>query len=63
MASIKVSPGNRVTIKSTGNFGVVKELVPLRLPGQRGRPKTYATVVLEDGSGEGSYGIPELKLV
>ncbi len=61
MASIKVQPGNRVAIKSTGSYGTVKELTPLKVPGQRGRPKTYATVVLEDG-GEERYGVRELTL-
>ena len=62
MATIKVRPGNRVAIKSTGNYGTVKELTPLKVPGQRGRPKTYATVVLENGE-ENRYGIPELTVV
>ena len=60
MGSIRVTPGSRVKIKSLGTLGTVRELNAVK--SGRGRPKTYATVDLEDG-GAGEYGIPDLKLV
>ena len=62
MAAIKVQPGCRVKIKSLGTIGTVRDLEAVKSPSGRGRPRTYATVDLEDG-GAGRVGIPDLALV
>ena len=62
MATIKVAPGSKIRVKSSGVLGTVIDLTPQKIPGKRGRPPTIASVVHEDST-EAQYGVRELTLV
>ena len=61
MGVVLVQPGSRVVVKGTDLTGTVLTLNPVK-DGSRGRPKTYASIVLGDGS-EITRGVGELKIV
>ena len=61
MGAVKLQPGNRVLVKGTDLTGTVTTLNPVK-DGSRGRPKTYASVILPDGS-EITRSVPELKIL
>ncbi len=60
MGAVKVVLGSSVKLKQDGRLGKVISLTPQKT-GTRGRPKTYAAIVLEDGN-EISLGVRELDL-
>jgi len=62
MSTIKVAPGSKIRVKSSGVLGTVIDLTPQKTPGKRGRPPTIASVVHDDAS-EATYGVRELQLV
>ncbi len=61
MGRIVVAPGASVKVRSTGLTGKVLSLT--KEQGQRGRPKTYAAIVLDDSFDEVSIGVRELTLL
>lgn len=61
MASIRITEGAKVKVKGTGDEGTVLSTYAEK-SGSKGRPKTYAQVILGSGS-ESTYSLPELRLV
>ena len=61
MGKVLIEPGCRVQIRGTDLTGTVLAVNPIK-SGTRGRPKTYASVILGDGK-ESQYSVPELKLL
>ena len=60
MAQIKVAPGSKIRVKSSGVLGTVIDLTPQKVPGKRGRPQTNRS--WSKRWNEERYGVRELTL-